>query len=381
MSLPSRLSVWSAVELTRHRRVGDLLDADDDVHRFDSGSSAPAHGAPRTGLRLTWTRQILARPRPPGRASRSPGAYRSRSVDGRSVDLLVVGAGPAGTRRRDHGPRRRARRPRSSTRRRSPATRPAATASPTGALRLLEDLGVEVPAHRDRPRRSPRPCSSPRSAAGCRSRSPSERTAATRRSSPRLDLDAALVARTRGAGRRDPRAHARSSRSDDATTRGSTPTLGRRDQRTLRARFVVAADGHYSRRAPPARPRRTRPTSASGTRSASTSATSTTPGSGCCSSATCCPGYAWVFPLPGGRANVGFGVLRDRGLERHASSRRCGATCSTRPSLRSVLGPSAEPEAPHRAWPIPTATRPRRARRRRRPRALRGRRGAASSTR
>src|SRR5207244_3986997 len=26
------------------------------------------------------------------------------------------------------------------------------------------------------------------------------------------------------------------------------------------------------------------------------------------------PGYAWVFPLPGGRANVGFGVLRDCGL-------------------------------------------------------------------
>src|SRR3970282_157561 len=23
------------------------------------------------------------------------------------------------------------------------------------------------------------------------------------------------------------------------------------------------------------------------------------------------PGYAWSFPLPGGRANVGFGVLRD----------------------------------------------------------------------
>ena len=25
------------------------------------------------------------------------------------------------------------------------------------------------------------------------------------------------------------------------------------------------------------------------------------------------PGYAWSFPLPDGRANVGFGVLRGRG--------------------------------------------------------------------
>ena len=42
------------------------------------------------------------------------------------------------------------------------------------------------------------------------------------------------------------------------------------------------------------------------------------------------PGYAWVFPLPGGRANVGFGMLRGTGGDR-AVTARCshapGAIC------------------------------------------------------
>ena len=66
------------------------------------------------------------------------------------------------------------------------------------------------------------------------------------------------------------------------------------------------------------------------------------------------PGYAWVFPLPGGRANVGFGVLRGPGVD----GKWIKATWRdllTRHSMRAVLGPDAEPEAPHRAWPIPTA--------------------------
>ena len=78
------------------------------------------------------------------------------------------------------------------------------------------------------------------------------------------------------------------------------------------ARHVIAADGHCStvrRVLEPDAP----PISASGTRCASTSPASTTTGCGCCSSAICFPGYAWVFPLPGGGANVGFGVLRADG--------------------------------------------------------------------
>jgi geranylgeranyl reductase family protein len=64
------------------------------------------------------------------------------------------------------------------------------------------------------------------------------------------------------------------------------------------------------------------------------------------------PGYAWSFPLPNGGANVGFGIQR-------------GATVTTRemkalwpellarPRIASVLGPDAEPEGRHQAWPIP----------------------------
>ena len=61
-----------------------------------------------------------------------------------------------------------------------------------------------------------------------------------------------------------------------------------------------------------------------------------------------------MFPLPGGRANVGFGVLRGPGVD-GKSIKATWRDLLHRDSLRSVLGPGAEPEAPHRAWPIPTA--------------------------
>jgi menaquinone-9 beta-reductase len=64
------------------------------------------------------------------------------------------------------------------------------------------------------------------------------------------------------------------------------------------------------------------------------------------------PGYAWSFPLPGGRANVGFGVQRGAGT----SGRELKAMWPDllgRPHIRAVLGQRARPEAPHRAWPIP----------------------------
>ena len=69
------------------------------------------------------------------------------------------------------------------------------------------------------------------------------------------------------------------------------------------------------------------------------------------------PGYAWVFPLPGGRANVGFGMLRDSGPDRHVTGKVLARTWRdllSRPVLQDVLGPDARPEAPHRAWPIPS---------------------------
>ena len=65
------------------------------------------------------------------------------------------------------------------------------------------------------------------------------------------------------------------------------------------------------------------------------------------------PGYAWVFPLPGGGANVGYGVLR--------ADRRSGKDLKQlwpalleRPVLRDILGADARATEPVRAWPIPT---------------------------
>ncbi len=64
------------------------------------------------------------------------------------------------------------------------------------------------------------------------------------------------------------------------------------------------------------------------------------------------PGYFWVFPLPGGRANVGFGVLRD-GRKGH-ELKALWADLLQRPVLRDILGPDAVAEDRVRAWPIPT---------------------------
>jgi menaquinone-9 beta-reductase len=64
------------------------------------------------------------------------------------------------------------------------------------------------------------------------------------------------------------------------------------------------------------------------------------------------PGYAWSFPLPEGRANVGFGVLRD-GTRRVQDMRGEWADLLARPHVREALGAGATPEAPHKAWPIP----------------------------
>jgi geranylgeranyl reductase family protein len=66
------------------------------------------------------------------------------------------------------------------------------------------------------------------------------------------------------------------------------------------------------------------------------------------------PGYAWSFPLPGQRANVGFGIVRG-GPNRVSEMGRLWADLLTRPHVREVLGPDAVPEDRPRAWPIPAS--------------------------
>ncbi len=65
------------------------------------------------------------------------------------------------------------------------------------------------------------------------------------------------------------------------------------------------------------------------------------------------PGYAWSFPLPGGRANVGFGIQRGGKVARVQEMAAIWRDLVDRPHVRAVLGTGARPESPHRAWPIP----------------------------
>ncbi|MBR11545.1 MAG: geranylgeranyl reductase [Acidimicrobiaceae bacterium] len=64
------------------------------------------------------------------------------------------------------------------------------------------------------------------------------------------------------------------------------------------------------------------------------------------------PGYAWSFPLPGGRANVGFGVLRGGPID-VGDTGRIWDGLMERPDVRHVLGDCARPEDRRTAWPIP----------------------------
>lgn len=61
------------------------------------------------------------------------------------------------------------------------------------------------------------------------------------------------------------------------------------------------------------------------------------------------PGYAWSFPLPDGTVNYGYGVLK--GANPALKGQRID--WRDRPQIADVLGPDAEPISPWRAWPIP----------------------------
>lgn len=61
------------------------------------------------------------------------------------------------------------------------------------------------------------------------------------------------------------------------------------------------------------------------------------------------PGYAWSFPLPDGTVNFGYGVVK--GSNPALKGQRIDWT--ERPHIARVLGPDAEPAGPWRAWPIP----------------------------
>ena len=64
------------------------------------------------------------------------------------------------------------------------------------------------------------------------------------------------------------------------------------------------------------------------------------------------PGYAWSFPLPDGRVNVGFGVLRD-GKRKIQDMKDVWPDLLARPHIREALGDTVVMEDRHTAWPIP----------------------------
>ncbi|MFO1536700.1 MAG: geranylgeranyl reductase family protein [Actinomycetota bacterium] len=268
----------------------------------------------------------------------------------RDVDLVVVGAGPAGiaaalTAHRAGGSVRvldRATFPRDKT---------CGDGLTAAALRHLEALGVAVPglaAARapDRPAVARVDTAVVVGPDGRRVELPLPVDGLHSVVTPRIDLDHALVAHARAAGVEVTEAAPVTGVAVDhagvTVDHAGGPT---------RARFCIAADGHYSTVR-----RLVAPDAAADLGSwhafrqyfrnvaERRLVVLFEP--------DLLPGYAWVFPLPGDRANVGFGVLRRPGT----SGKALAATWRDlldRPSLRAVLGPDAEPEDTHRAWPIP----------------------------
>jgi geranylgeranyl reductase family protein len=262
-----------------------------------------------------------------------------------TVDVLVVGAGPAGA-AAGVAARRRGLDVLVVDKATFPRDKTCGDGLTTAALRLLEQLGVdlrELPGYmavRETVLVAPdgRRVSLPLAADG-------DHAAVV----PRVELDAAIVdtARRSGAEVRDGVAVT------GIETNGDGVTATTAGNGSVRARFLVAADGHYSfvRRC---------------LRGATPPDLGTwhafrqyfrgvdDPRLYVLFEPDLLPGYAWVFPLPEGRANVGFGVLRRPGTTGKELNARWRELLS-RPSVRTVLGPAAEPEATHRAWPIPAS--------------------------
>ncbi len=265
----------------------------------------------------------------------------------RSTDLVVVGAGPAGvaaavTAARagldvvlvDKAP--------------FPRDKCCGDGLTTGALRLLEELGLE-----------PAKVPSWTVADAAWVRSPSGRVvefplpeghgqyAAI---APRLELDLALIDLARAAGVEVHDGHGLlSATMDHERATVEIDGLGRID-----ARYVVGADGMWS---PLRKHLGLAPAGYLGEWHAFRQYFSGITGTAADRlwvwfEPDLLPGYAWSFPLPDGRANVGFGVRRGRD-RRIQDMKRTWPELLERPHIRHALGPDAQADAPHKAWPIP----------------------------
>jgi geranylgeranyl reductase family protein len=172
---------------------------------------------------------------------------------------------------------------------------------------------------------------------------------------PRVELDAALLDLARDAGVKVHEGSAVESVTTAAADPGGGVTAGFSDGTTVTARYLVAADGAFSptrRLVTPEVPK------ALGEFHAFRQYFSGVddPRLHVLFEPDLVPGYFWVFPLPDGRANVGFGVPRSEGVRtRYLAA--LWRELLDRPAVREVLGSNARPEGRHTAWPIPARLR------------------------
>ena len=222
------------VELPRHGRVGDLLHADGDVH-VSSTPRLPGAPIEAPGRRDS----CLSMPSCSKPASAPVGLYRRTVTSTAAVEVLVVGAGPAGT-AAGIAARRLGLDVLVVDKARFPRDKTCGDGLTAGALRGLEALGLDV-------RKLPSYASVTEtvlvSPSGRRGRAPAAgRRRVRRRGDPRPS--STPRSSTARATRRRRCATASASPTSSPTTTGSrsTSTTARRSA----AQWVIAADGHYS---------------------------------------------------------------------------------------------------------------------------------------
>jgi geranylgeranyl reductase family protein len=168
----------------------------------------------------------------------------------------------------------------------------------------------------------------------------------------RIDLDAAVLDVARAAGVKVHDGHAATAVAPEQG--GETVRLEVNDIGPVRARYAVGADGMWSplRKALGASDEASYLGEWHAFRQYFTEVGPTAEGLWVWFEPDLLPGYAWSFPLPDGRANVGFGIHRTAGRPTSDMKHQWAALLA-RPHIREVLGEAARPEAPHKAWPIP----------------------------